>query len=297
MFGFYLFLGFEKLFMLLPHSWRKALFLAVAGAAFHLDKKHRRVIRQNLRFIYGDDADEKLVEEVSRYAYQNLALNILFTIERRYISLEAFREKITFENLEYVEKVQAEGRPIIFSTAHFGQWELGGSAVSAFVEPVMAIYKTMKNPYFENYLLESRAKFRISNVPHHGAFKPLIKQMRQKKSMAILVDTNVRERDGIVVDFLGKPTRQVTTPAYLGRKLNAAVIPAVAYTEDDDHYIIRFFPEIEVKKSDDESADIHDATQKLADWLSQVIYDDPKQWFWMHRRWKTDYPHIYSEGI
>lgn len=295
MIGFYIFLGFEKLLMLLPHSWRKALFSGLATLAYHLDKKHRRVVRQNLRFIYGDDLDESLVEEVSRYGYQNLALNLLFTIERRYMSFEEFKKKLVFENLEHVEKVRAEGRPIIYSTAHYGQWEVGGSAVGAFIEPVMAIYKGMNNPYFENYLLESRSQLGMINVPHHGAFKSLIKQMRQKKSTAILFDTNIKKSDGIVVDFLGKPTTQVTTPAYLARKLNAAVIPAVAYTDDNENYIIRFSPEIKVQKTDDEDADIREATQKLSDWLSQVIYEDPKQWFWMHRRWKSDYPEIYQE--
>lgn len=296
MIGFYIFLGFEKLLMVLPHSWRKALFSGLATLAYHLDKKHRRVIRQNLRFIYGDDLDEALVEEVSRYGYRNLALNLLFTIERRYMSLETFKKKLVFENLEHVEKVQAEGRPIIYCTAHFGQWEVGGSAVGAFIEPVMAIYKGMNNPYFEKYLLESRTQLGMTNIPHHGAFKSLIKQMRQKKSMAILIDTNIKKSDGISVDFMGKPTTQVTTPAYLARKLNAAVIPAVSYTDDNENYIIRFFPEIEVQKTDDEDADIREATQKLSDWLSQVIYEDPKQWFWMHRRWKTDYPEIYEKA-
>jgi len=296
MIGFYLFLGFEKLLMLLPHAWRKALFSGLATLAYHLDKKHRHVVRQNLQFVYGDDLDETLVEEVSRYGYRNLALNLLFTIERRYMSLEEFKKKLVFENLEHVEKVQAEGRPIIFCTAHFGQWELGGSAVGAFIEPVMAIYKGMNNPYFEKYLLESRAQSGMTNIPHHGAFKALIKQMRQKKSMAILIDTNIKKSDGIVADFMGKPTTQVTTPAYLARKLNAAVIPAVSYTEDNENFIIRFFPEIKIQKTDDEDADVREATQKLSDWLSEVIYDDPKQWFWMHRRWKTDYPEIYKEG-
>ena len=296
MFGYYLFLGFEKLFMFLPHLWRKALFTGLAKAAFHLDRKHRLVIRQNLQFIYGDDVDEKLVDEVSRYAYKNLALNVLFTIERRYISLEAFREKITFENLEYVRKILADGRPVIFTASHFGEWEVGGSAVSAFVEPVSVIYKKMNNPYFEKYLLASRARFRITNVMHHGALKPLIKALRQKRSIALLADTNVRARDGIVVDFLGKPTTQVATPAFLARKFDAAIIPVSVYTEDSETYTVKFFEEIKVDKTDDENADIHDATQRLADWLSQVIRDDPKYWFWIHRRWKSGHKEIYKEA-
>ena len=294
MIGYYLFLGFEKFLMLLPHSWRKALFIGIAKLAYSVDKKHRLVIKQNLQFIYGDDVDNKLVEEVSRYAYKNLVLNVLFTIERRYLSLEEFEKKTTLKNVEHVEKILAEGRPIIYTAAHFGQWELGGSAISAFVEPLAVIYKVMSNPHFEKYLLESRAKFGITNVAHHGALKPLIKQLRKNRSIALLGDTKTSARDGVLVNFLGKDAYQVSTPAVLARKLNAAIIPVASFTDDHENYTVEFFDEIDVSTIEDEDEAIQKATQGLADWLTQLINDDPKQWFWLHRRWKSDYPEIYQ---
>ena len=296
MFGFYLFLGFEKLLMLLPHSWRKALFLGLAKLAYSIDKKHRRIIRQNMQFVYGDDLDEELVKEVGLYGFQNLAMNFLFTIENRYMSLDAFKKKVTFENVEYVEKAKAEGRPIVFVTSHFGEWEISGNATSAFVEPLMVVYKKMSNPYFEQYLLAARGNERMTFAERRGALKPLIKRMKQKKAAALLIDININQREGTVADFLGKPTRQVTTPAYLGRKFNAAIIPGVVYTDDHEKYTVKFFPTIEAQKTDDEEADLQETTQKISDWLSGVIYDDPKYWFWMHRRWKTDYPEIYEKS-
>ncbi len=294
MFGYYIFLGFEKFLMLLPHSWRKALFTMLASLAYTVDKKHRLVIKQNLQFIYGDKADAKFIEEVSRYAYKNLALNLLFTMERRHISLEEFEKKITFKNLEYVEKILAEGRPVIYTAAHFGQWEVGGSAIGAFVEPLTVIYKVMSNPHFEKYLLSSRGKFGITNVAHHGALKPLIKQLRKKKSIALLGDTKTSARDGILVNFLGKEAYQVSTPAVLARKLDAAIIPVASFTDDFDNYTVEFFDEIDVATIEDEDEAIQAATQGLADWLTTLINEDPKQWFWLHRRWKSDYPEIYQ---
>ncbi len=295
MFGFYLFLGFEKLLMLFPHSWRKALFLGLAKLAYTIDKKHRRIIRQNMQFVYGDDVDEKFVAEVGLYGFQNLAMNFLFTIESRYMSPETFKKKVSFENTEYIEKARAEGRPIVFVTSHFGEWEVCGNGTSAFVEPLMVVYKKMSNPYFEQYALMSRAKDRMTFAERRGALKPLIRRMKQNKAAALLIDTNINQREGIVADFLGKPTRQVSTPAYLGRKFNAAIIPGVVYTDDHEQYTVKFFPVIEAQKTDDEEADIHETTQKVSNWLSGVIYDDPKYWFWMHRRWKTDYPEIYAK--
>ena len=295
MIGYYLFLVVEKFLMILPHSWRKSFFIALSKLAYTLDKKHRLVIKQNLEFIYGDDLTPEKLEEVSRYAYQNLALNVLFTIERRYLSKEDFQKRVTLKNVDHVHKILEEGRPIIYTAAHFGQWELGGSAISAFVEPLAVIYKVMSNPYFEKYLLESRSQFGITNVAHRGALKPLIKQLRKKGSIALLGDTKTNERDGILVDFLGKKSYQVTTPAVLARKLNAAIIPVISYTDDDENYTVQFFDEIDVMSIEDEDEAIQHGTQALATWLSKEIDKDPKQWFWLHRRWKNDYPEIYQK--
>ncbi|MDQ1337288.1 MAG: Kdo2-lipid lauroyltransferase/acyltransferase, partial [Campylobacterota bacterium] len=52
--------------------------------------------------------------------------------------------------------------------------------------------------------------------------------------------------------------------------------------------------EIDVEKTDNEQEDIQKATQLQADWLTKIITDDPKFWFWVHRRFKSDYPQIYN---
>ena len=252
-------------------------------------------MRQNLEFVYGSDVDDAFVDEITRYGYKNLAINFLFIVEARHLSVKQLEKMITFEGLEHVEKVQAEQRPIVFVTSHFGVWEVGGSAISALVEPLMFIYKNMKSPYFQEYLLSSRSQFRMNYAERHGALKALIKQMRAKASTGLLIDTNISKRDGIMVDFLGKPSRQITTPAYLSRKLGAALIPVLIYTDDFDNYTVKFFPEVQSAKTDDDKADILETTQRITNWLSEEIYKKPKYWFWMHRRWKTDYPEIYEK--
>ena len=54
------------------------------------------------------------------------------------------------------------------------------------------------------------------------------------------------------------------------------------------------FDEIAVEKTDNEQEDIQKATQLQADWLTKIITDNPKFWFWVHRRFKSEYPQIYK---
>jgi KDO2-lipid IV(A) lauroyltransferase len=216
-------------------------------------------------------------------------------MEGRYYSVEKIMQKVHFKNEEIVKKVQDEGRPIVFITSHYGAWELGGSLLSALIEPVMIVYKNMNNPYFQDYLLSSRKKFRMKYVERKGATRGILKQLKSGGAIALLIDTNVNKKEAITVDFLGKPVSQIKTTAYFARKFNAAIIPLLIHTKDDENYTITFYDEIIPPKTDDEKQDIATSVKMQTDWLSKEILKEPAPWFWLHRRFKDNYPEIYKK--
>ena len=294
MIGFYLFLVFEKFLMFLPKKVRRAIFLGLGHLAYWFPTRYKNVVRENILFVYNNDVSEEFIIKNTKYAFKLLLLNFLHTIEGRYYSVEELSKHITFENREIVQKAQDEGRPIVFVTAHYGAWELAGSMLSALVEPILIVYKKMKNEKFEEYLLSARAKWRINYVERHGATRGILKQLRSGKAIAILIDTNVKKNEAISVDFLNHPVSQIKTTAYFARKFDAALIPALIHTDDDKNYTIKFYDEIIPPKTDDADEDIRISTQMQTEWLSKEILKNPKPWFWLHRRFKADYPEIYS---
>jgi KDO2-lipid IV(A) lauroyltransferase len=146
----------------------------------------------------------------------------------------------------------------------------------------------------QDWLLEGRSKFGNINLEKSKVIKPLIRHIKEKRASGILIDTNLNKREGVEVNFMGKKISQTPTPAYLARKFNAAIIPVTIRTDDEINYTLKIYDEIKVEKTDDESADILKATQAQADWLGSLIENEPKFWFWVHRRFKTDYPSIYK---
>ncbi len=292
--GYKLLLILEKILMILPRSFRKAFFSSLATLAYYVSSKHRKIVRQNLKFAFDGKMSEEEVNAIVKYSFKNLVFNFLHILELRNMSLDELGKRITVENIEAVEKVHKEGRAVIYITTHYSSWELGGASLGAFVEPVAAVYKKMKNPVYEEWLLEGRARFGNTNLEKTNVAKPLIKLIKNKKASGILIDTNINPQEGVMIDFMGKPLRQTYTPAYLARKFNAAVIPVTIRTDDEDNYTLILFDEIPVEKTDDEKTDILKATQLQADWLSNLIRKEPKFWFWLHRRFKNDHPEIYN---
>ncbi|MDQ7043183.1 MAG: lipid A biosynthesis lauroyl acyltransferase [Sulfurimonas sp.] len=292
--GYRLLLILEKILMLLPKKLRKSFFSVLATLAYHLSKKYRNIARANIKFLFGNSKSEEEIEEIVRYSFKNLIFNFLHIMELRNMSLDELKSIITVENIEVVKKIHDEGRAVIYITSHYSSWELGGASLGAFVEPVAGVYKKMKNEIYETWLLEGRARFGNTNLEKSRVAKALIKLIRAKKASGILIDTNINPKEGIMIDFFGKPLRQTYTPAYLARKFNAAVIPVTIRTDDEENYTLMLFDEIPVEHTDDESADILKATQLQAKWLEDLIKREPKFWFWLHRRFKNDHPEIYN---
>ena len=292
--GFKALLILEKILMALPKNARKNFFIFLAFIGYISSKKYRKIVKQNLNYAFGNTMSEEEIKAITKYSFKNLLFNFMHLMELRHISKEELAQKVTVVNKEAVERVHKEGRAVIYVTSHYCSWELGGASLGAFVEPVAAVYKKMKNRVYEEWLLDARSRFGNTNLEKTNVVKPLIRLIRQGKASGILIDTNINKREGVVVNFMGKPIRQTSTPAYLARKFNAAIIPVTIRTDDEENYTLMIFDEIKVPHTNDEADDIQKATQLQADWLTSIITKEPKFWFWLHRRWKSDKPEIYK---
>ena len=292
--GFKLFLLLEKFLMILPKALRKGFFTLLGKIAYYASSRYRNVAFKNLDFAFNNTMSEKEKIDITKYSFKNLSYNFLHLMEIRHMSKEDLAAKVTIHNIEAVKNAHDEGRPVIYVTPHYSAWELGGASIGAFIEPISAVFKKMKNQTYQEWLLESRARFGNSSLEKSSVVKPLIKLMKEGKGCGIVIDTGINQREGLEVNFLGKTIRQTSTPAYLARKFNAAIIPITIRTDDEENYTLMLFDEIKVDKTDDEQADIQKATQLQADWLSALITKEPKFWFWIHRRFKGEYPEIYK---
>ncbi|MCK9473177.1 lipid A biosynthesis lauroyl acyltransferase [Sulfurimonas sp.] len=293
--GFKIFLLFEKFLMLLPKKIRKSFFVFLANIAYYLSARYRNVGFINLDFVFGERLTQEEKKKIVKYSFKNLLLNFLHLMEIRHMSKAELEKKVTIKNIQAVKKAHKQGRAVIYITSHYCAWELGAAAIGNFIEPVYAVFKKMKNLDYQDWVLESRGKFNNKSLEKSNVIKPLIRITKNKEASGILIDTAINKREGVEVTFLNKKIHQTATPAYLARKFDAAIIPTSIKTDDEENYTLIFFDEIAVEKTDDEKEDIRKATQLQADWLSKLITDEPKYWFWIHRRFKSNYPQIYKK--
>lgn len=286
------FLLFDTLLMKLPHRWRKKIFTALASFAHLLAFSRNRIIQANLDFAYGDELTPIEKKEIEHYCYRNLALNLLQVMENRHNTAEDLANQVTFENREMVDAYLSQNRPIIFISAHHGNWEIGAAALAALFTPTTSIYKGLKNEAFNPYLAEARTRHRLDLVEKTGAIKHLTRALKNNQSISLMIDQTSTKKYGVQVNFFGHLTYHNYIAAQLSRKYNTPIIALYIYTDDEENYTIRFEEPIEVTGDDEQS--IVDATQAQVNTLEKVIRDNPKFWFWCHKRWKTEFKEIYA---
>ncbi len=293
--GYKALLLLEKILMALPKRVRKGFFISLGALAYAIAPKYRKIVAVNLDFVFEGKIDEKTKKEITRYSFKNLMLNMMHLMELRHMSIEEFKERVKPKNLHIVQKELEKNRPVVYISAHYGAWEFGAAAVGVYAQPMTAVYKHLKNREYEEWLLSARGRFGNKSIDKTNVLKKLIKVMRNKEAVGILIDTNINKKEGVAVQFFGKTIHQTPTPAFLHRKFDAAIVPVTIITNDEEHYEVVFFDPIETPKSEDEKQDILTSTQAQAKWLENLIRKEPKFWFWLHRRFKDDYPQLYAE--
>ena len=128
--GYKALLLLEKILMALPAGFRKGFFTLLAYLAYLGAKKYRCIVRENLNYAFDNALSNKEIKEITKYSFKNLLFNFMHIMELRHMSKEELAQRVSVENKEAVDKVHAEGRAVIYVTAHYSSWELGGASSS-----------------------------------------------------------------------------------------------------------------------------------------------------------------------
>ena len=114
----------------------------------------------------------------------------------------------------------------------------------------------------------------------------MIKVLKSGGSVALLIDQDTKVKT-VFVDFFGISAATPVGATMMAMKTGAAVVPTYIHLGEDGMQHMRIHPEIEMRMSGDEEADLIYNTQQLTHFLEEAIRKHPAQWVWMHERWKT----------
>ncbi len=239
-----------------------------------------RIARVNLAIAYPEKSEAER-ENMARGMWAHLGR---IAGEFPFLKGDGLIHRVSVEGAEYLP---SGGQPVIFMSAHLGQWEMTYPVVHARGISTALIYRHANNPYVEAEIKELRGRHADSMIVKgkKGAIA-LLRAIREKKSLAMLVDQKMNE--GISIPFFGVPAMTAPAIAELSIRYGLPIIPARVIRTRGAHFHGIVSPPLEYAPSGDMEKDVAAIMAKINALLEAWIRETPEQWFWVHKRWSKE---------
>ena len=251
-----------------------------------------------IKFLGPLFRSKKIIEDNIHKAIPNLSKIEIKTITKKmwgnygkilaeYVFIKNYKKstlkkKIRVEGQEILENIKKDGKPVIFVSGHFNNFELMAMHIEDSGVELAAIYRPLNNKFL-NYIMENiRKKYICKNQIKKGisGTKKILSFFKQNTSIALMIDQRVSE--GIKSNFFNKKAYTTTIPAQFVKKFNCKIVPIYIERKKDHTFKLIIYKPIQFKNEDT----IDSITQQLNIILEKMILRNPGQWIWSHNRWK-----------
>ena len=243
--------------------------------------RSKSVTKKNIQNCLPDLPQEQ-VEILIKTMWENYG-----RIFSEYMFIEKFRSKklekyLNISGVKTLEKIKKNGKPVVFISGHFNNFELMAMQLELNGIKLSAVYRPLNNFFLNRTMEDLRKNFICKNQIKKGlgGVREIIKAFSQNTSVAMMIDQRVTEGEKSIL--FNKDTFTTTIPAQLVKKYNCPVVPIYIKRRNNVYFDITIEDPIYFNKLDD----IKNITLKLNKWLENKILLCPDQWIWTHNKWK-----------
>ena len=282
----YMVLGLLRTLQALPLAWQAALGRGLGRLLFAVAASRRRVALRNVQLCLPalDDAGRRALV---REHFEWLARSLLERGLLWYAPVPRLRKLIRVEG--DVGLAERSARPVMWLVPHFVALDVAGVATQLFQgRQVASIYQAQSNPVFDAAMRTGRLRFGLGQVfARSERALPLVRAIRRGAAFFNLPDMDFGARDAAFVPFFDIPAATLLAPARMARTLGMVVQPVLAeMLPGGQGYRVQFLPPWDDFPGDDDLA----AATRMNAWIVAQIRQNPAQYLWVHKRFKTRPP-------
>ena len=232
------------------------------------------------------ETDPQKVNAIADGMYTHLGKVIMevFWFARR--GTNTLDSRFTIVGVENFEKAVALDKGILVLMGHIGNWELMAYPEFLQTYEINAVVKSLRNEKVDQYWVGVRNRLGLNQLPAKNSLRACLRILRNKGLVGQILDQNMKQINGVFVDFFG--LQACTSPglAVLASHTRAPVVPLIMVRKENDCHEIQILPHV-LPPEDREEEAIREKTQEYTHILEQAIRNHPEQWIWLHRRWRT----------
>lgn len=271
---------------LISRSTAFLFFKYLACLVFYLARTEREKTIRHLSIAFGDKKSGAEIRKMACQVFINLGKNGVDALRMSLINRENLHHLVQIEGIEHLKKAHEKGKGTIFLTGHIGCWEFFTTILPMQGFPLYSIGKPIYDSRLDRLIVKNREIAGAYNIARGNSTKSIMKALKENSVLGILIDQDTSV-EGVFVDFLGKKAYTPIGPVVLAYKTGATIVPGAIQMMPDNTHRVLIKEAIEMERTGDKKQDLINNTQKLSDFLEDMIRLEPTQWVWMHERWKT----------
>jgi len=279
-----------------PHAWSLAAGRSMGDIMSHVVRTRRRRVLANLELAMGRSLTSAQRQQIMRQVFHLFGQTLVETLMLPKMVRQGLDRYVQIEGWEHLEKAVQAGRGAVVFTGHFGNWEMVALAQGARGIPMDVVGRPPGDAHLARHLSMTRTLTGNRDISKYEAARPMLRSLREGRTVGLVIDQNVGGDRGIFVPFFGRPASTTPALAVLALKTGAPLVPVFDYPENDRHHII-YDPPLENLPRGRGRADIHALTARVTSIIEEKVRRRPDLWLWMHNRWRSRPPGEISKSM
>ncbi|MFY0664784.1 MAG: LpxL/LpxP family Kdo(2)-lipid IV(A) lauroyl/palmitoleoyl acyltransferase [Natronospirillum sp.] len=276
--GVWLLLSFMWLIAHLPYAVQMRIGTMIGGLLYHIARERRRVAHVNLSLAFPDHSTEQrtaLVKAVFRETGKALPETCIAWFRHPgKLSIEWHVENIA-QLVEAAESPQG----VLLLGAHFSCVDICGALIGTLLD-YDTLHRPHGNPLMNYFQCRGRLRF-VGALIEKKDMLSMIRRLKKGRVIFYAPDQDLGRKYSIFVPFFGVSTATVTATAKLATVAGARVFLALTLRTPTGY---------RMRAIDGEAlstGNIEADTAAYNAWLEEEIRQQPSQYLWLHKRFKT----------
>jgi len=279
--------GVVALLQALPLDGAARVGRFLGGTAWVLDRRRRAVAIGNIESTLGAELGPERVREIARENFRRIGENYVCALRTAVMDEAELAGRLEVSGL--AEALPANGASMVVAMAHFGNFELYARLRRLAPSWSIAVtYRKLRQPALNALLLSLREKSGVRFFERNTEGHLLRDALRRGNLLlGLLADQHAGDK-GVWIPFLGRDCSTTVAPAIYALRYDMPLCSAVCFRTSLAHWRIEFGPRIPTREADGSPRDPVAIMKDVNRTLEAAVRRDPANWFWVHRRWKTE---------
>jgi KDO2-lipid IV(A) lauroyltransferase len=244
----------------------------------------KKTVRENLELVFPEKSTTEK-RKIEKKFYRHLCDMIVEAIKSLTISEKELLKRFVPTNIEEILKTEKQNKSIALMLAHYGSWEWIFILQKYVNYKTHAVYKRLRNKYFDALVKRSRAKYNSYLITTKEIIPVLLKS---KANGELTLNGFVSDQSPKITniyhwnEFMNVKVPVFTGAELMAKRLDMAVIFCGVRKVKRGYYEATF-QTITLTPNEYKDYEITDIFLKL---VEAQIREAPEYYLWTHKRWK-----------